>query len=171
MIRGVAPLHRISLMMLGGAGMVLLTLTAREIRQADTVATPMVDWTPRLSTAAEPLTAGPPLTASRQTTARPVFFKTRHPFVPPPLPPPPPPQAAKPAAPPAPPADPGLAVGGVTIINGTKKAYLFTKTDRNGSWLGEGEQITGWKVKSIDGAGAKLTKDGREIELPLYANP
>jgi hypothetical protein len=35
----------------------------------------------------------------------------------------------------------------------------------------EGEEIMDWKVKSIDSAGAKLTKDARDIELPLYTKP
>ena len=54
------------------------------------------------------------------------------------------------------------------ITGGAKKAYLFRKTDRTGSWLAEGEEILGWKVRSIDSGGAKLQKDGRDIELLLY---
>ena len=50
-----------------------------------------------------------------------------------------------------------------------KKAYIFRTADRAGSWLAEGEEIMGWKVHSIDSGGAKLQKDGRNIELPLYA--
>jgi hypothetical protein len=51
----------------------------------------------------------------------------------------------------------------------TKKAYVFRKGERTGSWLAEGEEILGWKVQSIDSGGAKLQKDGRSIELPLFA--
>jgi hypothetical protein len=56
------------------------------------------------------------------------------------------------------------------MINGdVKKTYVFRKADHGGSWLAEGEEIMGWKVHSIDSGGAKLQKDGRDIELPLYA--
>ena len=54
------------------------------------------------------------------------------------------------------------------ITGGAKKAYLFRKSDRAGSWLAEGEEIMGWKVQAIDSGGATLQKDGRNIELPLY---
>jgi len=171
MIRGVAPLNAMGLLILGGASIALLELMAQEIQQEEVIPTVKVEWAPKLSTSAEPSGTTAPLSSYRQTTARPVFFKTRQPFAPPPpSPPPKPPPAAKPAPAP-PPADPGLSAGGVIITNRTKKAYLFSKTDRNGSWLGEGEEIMGWRVQSIDRKGARLTKDGREIELPLYAQP
>jgi hypothetical protein len=169
MIRGIAPLTAIGLLSLGGISVLALTLTAAEVLHDDDVAATKVEWTPKLSTSAERLTGGTPLNAYQQTIARPVFFKTRQPFVPPPLPPPPPPPAARPAPPPPPPADPGLAVGGIIINGDVQKAYLFRKADRTGSWLAKGEEIMGWKVQSIDSGGAKLQKDGRDIELPLYA--
>jgi hypothetical protein len=55
------------------------------------------------------------------------------------------------------------------ISGGTKKVYLFRKAEQAGSWLTEGEDIMGWKVQSIDSGGAKLQKDGQNIELMLYA--
>jgi hypothetical protein len=57
------------------------------------------------------------------------------------------------------------------VINGeVKKAYVFRKAaDRTGSRVTEGEEIMGWKVHSINSGGATLQKDGRDIELPLYA--
>jgi hypothetical protein len=170
MIRGIAPLSAIGLLILSGISVVVLTLAAVEILHDDDVPAAKVEWMPRLSTSAERLTSTTSLSAYQQTMAHPVFFKTRQPFVPPPPPPPPaPPQVARPAPPPAPPADPGLALGGVVINGDVKKAYLFRKADHTGSWLTEGEEIMGWKVLFIDGGGAKLHKDGRNIELPLYA--
>jgi hypothetical protein len=171
MIRGIAPLTAIALLILGGSSILLLGLTVAEILQDDDVSTPKIEWTPKLSTSAERLTSVTPLNAYQQTTARPIFFKTRQPFVPPPPPPPPPPTPPPPRASPPPPpiVDPGLAVGGVMISGGAKKAYLFRKADRAGSWLAEGEEIMGWKVQSIDSGGAKLQQDRRNIELPLYA--
>jgi len=170
MIRGVAPLTAIGLLILCGIGITLLTLTAKEILQDDDVPTAKIEWTPKLSTSAERLSSATPLSAYQETIAHPVFFKNRQPFVPPPPPaPPPPPPVVRSTPPPPPVVDPGLAVGGIMIISGARKVYLFRKTDRTGSWLAEGEEILGWKVRSIDSGGAKLQKDGRDIELLLYA--
>lgn len=172
MIRGVAPLTALGLLILGSGSLLLLTLTAAEIFQSDDVPKAKIGWTPKLSTTAERLGSATPLTAYQQTTSRPVFFKSRQPFVAlPPPPPPPQPPAALPPPPPPPVVDPGLAVGGVMITGGIKKAYLFRKTDRTGSWLAEGEEIMGWKLHSVDSAGAKLQKDSRDLHLPLYAQP
>jgi len=170
MIRGIAPLSAIGLLILSGIGVLVLTLTAAELLHDGDVPAVKVEWTPKLSTSAERLTGTTPLSSYQQTVAHPVFFKTRQPFVPPPPPPPPsPPPVARPAPPPAPPADPGLAVGGVVINGAAKRAYLVRKADQVGAWLAEGQEILGWKVQSIDSGGAKLQKDGRNIELPLYA--
>jgi hypothetical protein len=106
-----------------------------------------------------------PIAAYGQTLAKPVFFKTRAPYVPPP--PPPPPAPPKPAAVP-PPADPGLALGGVVIMDNARKAYIFNKADARGLWLSEGETILGWKVESIDALTARLQQANRSIELQLY---
>jgi len=40
-----------------------------------------------------------------------------------------------------------------------KKAYVFRKADRSGSWVTGGKEIVGWKVQSIDRGGATLRKD------------
>jgi hypothetical protein len=107
-----------------------------------------------------------PITAYGETLARPVFFKSRAPYVPPPPAPPPPPKPV--AAPPPAPVDPGLVLGGVVIWEETKKAYIFNKADSRGAWLSEGETILGWRVESIDVLTARLQQAGRAIELQLY---
>jgi hypothetical protein len=171
MIRGITPLTAMGLLILSGGSMLLLTLTAAEFLEDGVILTTTVEWTAKLSTSAERLSSAMPLSGYQQTTARPIFFKTRQPFVaPPPAPPPPQPIVAPPPPPPAV-VDPGPAVGGVMITSEVKKAYLFRKTDRTGAWVAEGEEIMGWQVQSIDDGGARLKKDGREIELPLYAQP
>jgi hypothetical protein len=65
-----------------------------------------------------------PVTDYGETLARPVFFKSRAPYAAPPPPPPPPKPPA--TAPPAP-VDPGLVLGGVVVLEGAKKAYIFNK--------------------------------------------
>jgi hypothetical protein len=107
-----------------------------------------------------------PIAAYPQTLARPVFFKSREPYVPPPPAPPPLPQPV--AAPPPAPVDPGLVLGGVVIMDGAQKAYIFNKADTRGAWLAEGETILGWKVESIDAITARLQQVDRSIELQLY---
>ena len=100
------------------------------------------------------------------TLAKPVFLKTRAPYVPPP---PAPPPAPKPVvAPPQAPVDPGLALGGVVIIEDARKAYIFNRADSRGAWLSEGATILGWQVESIDALTARLQQAGRTIELELY---
>jgi hypothetical protein len=62
-----------------------------------------------------------------------------------------------------------LALGGITIARGVRKAYLFTRTDPNGTWVNEGESFMGWKVEAVDSMSTKLQQQGRTIELELYA--
>jgi hypothetical protein len=107
-----------------------------------------------------------PITAYAHTLAKPLLFKTRAPYVPPP---PAPPPAPKPVATsPQAPVDPGLALGGVVIVDGARKAYIFNKADARGTWLSEGESILGWKVVSIDALAARLQQAGRSLDLELY---
>jgi hypothetical protein len=106
------------------------------------------------------------IAAYGQTLAKPVFFKTRAPYVPPPPAPPPSPKPV--STPPPVPADPGLVLGGVMVAEQAKKAYIFNKVDQRGGWFGEGETILGWKVELIDAAAARLRQGDRSIELQLY---
>ena len=106
------------------------------------------------------------IVAFKEITARPVFFKTRQPYVPPPPAPPPAPKVQPP--PPPAPSDPGLVLGGVVINGSEKKAYVVSKADAQGTWLEEGEAIKGWTLHSIDPYGAKLHQSGRTVDLHLY---
>jgi hypothetical protein len=54
------------------------------------------------------------------------------------------------------------------IARGVKRAYVFTKADRRGSWVTEGETVQGWTVEAIDSSGARLKQDSRSLELSLY---
>jgi hypothetical protein len=53
-------------------------------------------------------------------------------------------------------------------IGQLRKAYLLTKTNPAGSWVGEGDSFMGWIIKSVDGASAKVQQQDRTIELQLY---
>jgi hypothetical protein len=105
-----------------------------------------------------------PLNGYRETLARPLFQRTRAPFVPPASPPQPAPSV--PAPPPA--ANPGIALGGV-IINGVlRKAYLFSRGSPQGMWVGEGDSFMGWTVAAVDAGSAKLRQAERTIDVQLY---
>jgi hypothetical protein len=126
-----------------------------------------VEWKPKLTAAHQPSASVRPIAEYHQTLARPLFAKTRAPFVPPP--PPPPPVRAPPPPPPAPVfVDPGFTVGGVMITGPLRKAYLTKKPEPRGAWVSEGEDFMGWKVQSISASTAKLQQNDHTIELRLY---
>ena len=163
----VAPLWLAALTMVAAVDVWLLVdlvdLVTRPAPSLETVA-----WTPKLPAAHE--AAGPvkPITDYTRTLARPLFAKTRTPFVPPP-PPPPAPVRVMAAPPPAPVVvDPGFAVGGVVIDGVLRKAYLMKKPEPRGTWVSEGDDFMGWKVKSISASAAELQQNDRMIELRLY---
>jgi hypothetical protein len=126
-----------------------------------------VEWKPKLSAAHELTAPVRPIAEYRETLARPLFAKTRAPFV---APPPPPPPVQAPAPPPPAPVliDPGFSVGGVMITEVLRKAYLMKKPEPRGVWVSEGEDFMGWKVQSIGASTAKLEQNNRTIELRLY---
>lgn len=116
-----------------------------------------------------------PLSAYAQTLSSPVFFESRSPFVPPQLPPPPPPPSPTPptnvsdeAREPPMVIDPGLALGGIMILEGTQKAYLFTENVAGGVWVAKGYEFLGWTVLSIDNDGVSLLNGKEILNLKLY---
>jgi hypothetical protein len=100
-----------------------------------------------------------------QILSRPIFFKSREPFIPPP------PEAttsqAKATSAPVF-VDPGLVLGGIMISRTNRQAYLFQKSKPDGSWIREGEDFLGWKLEFLDQGNARLQKDGHTIDLRLY---
>ena len=64
--------------------------------------------------------------------------------------------------------DPGFTVAGIIIGQGLRKAYIHGKSDPHGSWVSEGEALTGWKVQTIGPDGVKLQQQDRTIDLQLY---
>jgi hypothetical protein len=139
---------------------------------ADLASTPppsleSAEWKPKLSDGHAPTAPARPIAEYRETLARPLFAKTRAPYVAPP--PPPPPVAPPPPPPPAPVlVDPGFSVGGVMITEALRKAYLMKKPEPRGVWVGEGEDFMGWKVQSISASVATLQQNDRTVELRLY---
>jgi hypothetical protein len=104
-----------------------------------------------------------PIDAYKQVLAKPVFFKSREPFV-----------TLLPrssvvaAAPPPPMVDPNIVLGGVLISEDTRKAYVFSRNGTGGEWIVEGGEFLGWHIGAISEGGAKLEQAGRAIDLQLY---
>jgi hypothetical protein len=101
-------------------------------------------------------------------STQPVFFKTREPYVAPPPRPAAPTPATAPKPPPPVVVDPGLAVAGIIIGGGVRKAYIHGKADQQGGWVSEGEVLTGWKVQTIGPGAVELQQQDHTIELQLY---
>jgi len=148
---------------------VWLALDLADVASAPPPAAEHAAWQPKPAAASEPIPVVKPLAEYRQTLERPLFAKTRAPYVPPPAPPPPALVQAPPPAPAAPVfVDPGFSVGGVMINGGTRKAYLMKKPQPHGLWVREGEDFMGWKVQSVGASTARLQQNDRTIELRLY---
>jgi hypothetical protein len=160
------PLSAAGLIGIGGLNLILMGAIG-SILWEDEATGDVRAWSPPLTTSSIDVAAIKPIAAYHFALAQPLFFKSRQPFVPPP--PSPQPIAASPPPPaPAVPVDPGLALGGVIVTKQVRKAYVFNRSNAQGSWVGEGEQASGWSVQSIDQARAVLRKDGRTLELLLY---
>ena len=161
----IPPFRALVLLFAVGVNAWLLVAVAAEVSSGDPSVMEKAVWNPQLSGSGEKVPAAKPIDAYREILARPIFFKSREPFVP--APPPPPPVVA--AMPPPVVADPGLVLGGVLIKNGVKKAYVFSRANAGaGAWIREGQDFMGWSIKSVSGAGAKLEQQGRSIDLRLY---
>jgi len=124
-------------------------------------------WDAQLLVSGRDHAVAKPIGAYTQMLGQPVFFKSREPYVPArPAPPPAPAVVAKPPPPVV--VDPGFAVAGIVIGEGMRKAFILGKNEPHGSWVAEGESLTGWKVHAIDAGGVKLKQQDRTIELQLY---
>ena len=163
MKRRIAPLSAAGLFIVAGVNAWPLAAIAIEVASDSSADADKVDWNLSLSASVGSVANRRPIEAYGQILARPVFFKSREPFV---LAPPPPPPA--PMLPPPVVIDPGLVLGGVMIKNDVRKAYVFSRSNASGAWASEGDDFMGWQIRSINRTGAKLEQKGRSIDLQLY---
>jgi hypothetical protein len=105
--------------------------------------------------------------AYSETLARPILFKDRQPYVPPPPAPPSPPPTVV-AAPSPQITNPGLALAGVAIADGTRQAFVTSPANRDGAWVREGETVMGWQVNRVTSESVTIQNAGHSIELLLY---
>jgi len=162
----IAPLAAAGLALLLGANVWLIAIIFAGATSEEPLPVAAPAWEAKFSGVGRGA-AAKPIGAYREMLAQPVFFKSREPYVPP-RPTPPSPVPAVVAKPPPPVVDPGLAVSGVIIAEGVRKAYVHGKSDPHGNWVSEGESLTGWKVQAIDAGGVKLQQQDHTIELQLY---
>jgi hypothetical protein len=129
---------------------------------------------PHLPVVSQAAYSPPPFEQFGQTLARPVFSRSRRPFVPPP--PPALPVISVPVLPAAPPApapvvrqaEEGIVLLGVMINGATKRALLRQRNAPKGRWLEEGEEIGGWRLTLIAHDHAMLQSPNQKLKLPLY---
>jgi len=162
----IAPWRTIVLAGLVSLNVGLAAIAVSALLSSDAPAQARVDWTPPTATAGTTPPDAKPIARYLQTLAHPIFFKTREPFVPPPPAPPPPPPMIRPPPPLV--ADPGLMLGGIMVMHGVRKAYVFRKTDPFGTWVADGEDFMGWRIQTIDATGIALANGERKIDLKLY---
>jgi hypothetical protein len=163
MRRRIAPVRAAGLLIVLCVNAGLLANVAMQLASDGSAVTDKIDWNVNLTGSVANATNRRPVESYGKILARPVLFKSREPFVPPPPAPPAVTVAPSPVV-----VDPGLVVGGVMIKSGLSKAYLFSKAGSGGAWAGEGETFQGWKVKSVSRTGVKLEQTGRWIDLSLY---
>jgi hypothetical protein len=163
---GFAPLTAVGLLALIGVDLWFLSLVFGDTAPEAPAAMHKPGPAPIPVDRAGSLPNSKPIMAFAQTMARPVFYKSREPFVPPPPAPPPIPKVAVPPPPPV--AQPNFALGGVMITEDAKKAYVVNKATSQGEWLSEGESIMGWTLQFVDTTSAKLQQAERTVELQMY---
>ena len=161
----VSPFRGLVLVFAAASNAWLLVTVAAEFAASDVSVIERAAWSPQLSGTREKVPAAKPIEAYREILTRPIFFKSREPFVP--APPPPPPVVVAMPSPVV--VDPGLVLGGVLIKKGIRKAYMFSRANAGGgAWINEGQEFMGWSIRSVSATGAKLEQQGRSIDLLLY---
>jgi hypothetical protein len=59
---------------------------------------------------------------------------------------------------------------GIMEKEGTRKAYVFKKNDPAGLWIGTGDEISKWKIRSIDCRCYPLRNGDRNLNLQMYGD-
>jgi hypothetical protein len=114
----------------------------------------------------------PSMRAYPETMARPLFMRSRAPFVPPPpaesVPFMPALPAQPPIVPPQPVVDGDVRVFGVLADGRAARALLTSNSKPDGDWLRVGEAIGGWTLVEITSEGVVLSAGPQQRTLRLY---
>ena len=106
------------------------------------------------------------------TLERPLFEPERRRFFPKPPEPEPVAKAPEPEPPPPAPEKPRerLRIAGVKIFNGKRQALIIVESSNETRWVSSGDSIGGWKVVSIDDAGAEVSAGTTRRKVMLYVD-
>lgn len=132
-----------------------------------------VSWDPAESLDAGQPGAKSPVVSLVEALSRPLFQRTRRPFVPEAMPVDPPPNLEETveAAPPPPVVDSSqLMLKGVLKLPGRTQALISTANNPDGVWIELGATVDGWTVKSLDQDSVALVSGETEIQLKLYVD-
>jgi hypothetical protein len=146
---------------LDAAAAAFFAVSAREA--ATSVTEIKSEWRPPSLTLAAPPQIKPP-TADQETLTRPIFSKTRHPFVT---------QAvkgekSKVAGADAPTLPTGLALRAIVKLGGAKaRIFVISKSLGDGKWLGVGDAIEGWSVEAIQPLNVVLRNGDHIAQVPF----
>lgn len=122
------------------------------------------DWRPPTLTQYEAL-AAKPADADVQTLTRPIFSKTRKPYL----------SkdkkqaslaAAMPATPPA-----NLKLLGLAKYKDVQSAFIVSGSTPGGKWCAVGNEIDGWKVTQMQNSEVTLQSGDKTVQLSLYPEP
>ena len=111
-----------------------------------------------------------PLAAFAQTLARPIFARSRRPYVAPvaavaAAP------AAEPSLPVVPVAEPAVTLAAVSILGENRRALLVSKGHPAGRWMNLGDTFDDWKIATISPDRLTLSTSGRTMTVMLYPEP
>ncbi len=135
-------------------------------------ARPIGQWDPAESLSSKSPEALRAMATVTEALARPLFQRSRRPFVPEALPSEVP-NAPEPIAAIAPPAGvdvSALMLKGLLILPGRKRALIATAEAPDGIWVEPGTIVSGWTVKSLDQKGVLLALGKTEAMLKLYVD-
>ncbi len=138
-----------------GRGILSVGFAEKEIR---------TDWRPPTLTQYEAL-ATKPADADVQTLTRPIFSKTRRPYLS---------KDKKQASPAAPiPAAPptNLKLLGLAKYKDVQSAFIVSGSTPGGKWCAVGDEIDGWKVTRMQNSEVILQSDDRTVQISLYPEP
>ncbi len=106
-----------------------------------------------------------PSNADSQTLTRPIFSKTRRPFIAKATLP----ELREPREPLAPP--PGLMLLGIVKHKAGQSAFIVSSSTPKGKWCAVGDGLDGWKVTLVQDLEITLQSDARTVQLSLYPAP
>jgi hypothetical protein len=125
----------LGVLLLGGVNFALLVIIAQGLLFNTPVMVDRTEWKMDLLTSWERTESKRTINSYKEILARPVFYKDRQPFIPPPVATPAPAVASWVVI-----SDPEFIFGGVIITDQTKKVYIFTKANNSGVWTKEGDE-------------------------------